>query len=68
MKTLELNQLEMLEGGGWTSAGLACFAAGLGTAMVIGSGPFAPGTAMLVGWGLGTVYGACAGLISTAMD
>lgn len=67
MRQLEMNQMEMLEGGGWTSAGLACFVAGLGTAAVIGSGPFAPGTAMLVGWGLGTAIGTCAGLIATAI-
>lgn len=67
MKALNYAELQTLAGGGrWTHAGLSCFLAGLGTAAVIGSGPFAPGTAMLVGWGLGTAIGTCAGMIYRA--
>lgn len=67
MKKLTYSEMQVLSGEGWwTAAGFSCFVAGLGTAAVIGSGPFAPGTAMLVGWGLGTAIGTCAGLVYKA--
>jgi len=65
MNQLNFSSMEEIQGGdSWTKAGLACFGAGLATAAVIGSGPFAPGVAMFVGWGLGTAIGTCIGLVS----